>query len=132
LNSFLAWLIRSSVMSAVSLSSGMKKVPKYVLELDAEGHTSIFVNFNVLHCYSRPMISVQALESAWPPFSNLGFCSSLHSVNTSQPKTSKMRDDKLGSSNQFSAAEKDAGRVIHIVGLEERERCSLVEVLGST
>jgi hypothetical protein len=53
-------------------------------------------------------------------------------MNTRLPKTSNLRDDKLGSSNQFSAAEKDEGRVIHIVGFEERELCSLVEVLGST
>jgi hypothetical protein len=42
-----------------------------------------------------------------------------------------VRDDKLGSSNQFSAVEKDEGRVIYIVGLEEREYSSNVLVTGS-
>jgi hypothetical protein len=37
----------------------------------------------------------------------------LHSSVNRQPKTSKVRDDTLGSSNQFSAAEKDEGHVIH-------------------
>jgi hypothetical protein len=32
---------------------------------------------------------------------------------------------------KFSVAEKDEGRVIYIVGLEEREHCPLVEVYGS-
>jgi hypothetical protein len=77
------------------------------------------------------MIPVQALESTWPPFSSLRFCSSL-SVNTSQPKTSKVRDNKLGSSNQVSAAEKDEGCVINIVGLEERTNYPLVEVMISS
>ena len=49
----------------------------------------------------------------------------------SQTKTPKVRDDELGSGDQFFAAEKDEGRIVHIVGLEERELCSLVEVLGS-
>jgi hypothetical protein len=53
LNRFLAWLIRR-VISAVSLSLGTKKVPKHVLELDAEGHkVVIFVNIDVLCISSR-------------------------------------------------------------------------------
>jgi hypothetical protein len=52
-----------------------------------------------------------------------------HSSVNSQPKTSKVGDDTLGSSNQFSAAEKDEGRVIYRVGLEEREHCPLGNVL---
>jgi hypothetical protein len=43
----------------------------------------------------------------------------LNSGVNSQPKASKVRDDKLGSSVQVSAAEKGEGRIVHIIGLEE-------------
>jgi hypothetical protein len=65
------------------------------------------------------MIPVQVMEIAWPPFSNLRFCSS------------KVRDDKLGSSNQFSAAEKDEGRVIYIVGLKNENTVPLMKRMGA-
>jgi hypothetical protein len=51
-------------------------------------------------------------------------------VNPNQ-KTSKVRDDKLGGSDHFSAAEKYKDRIVDIIGLEEREHCALVRVLGS-
>jgi hypothetical protein len=46
LNRLLTWLIRWDI-SAVSLSSGMKTVRKY-LEIDAEEHKTIFVDTDVL------------------------------------------------------------------------------------
>jgi hypothetical protein len=52
------------------------------------------------------MIPVQALESEWPP--------------------SKVRDDKLGGGDHFSAAEKYEGRIVDIL-----EHCAFVGVLGS-
>jgi hypothetical protein len=49
----------------------------------------------------------------------------------SQTKTSKVRDDKLGGGDHFSEAEKNEGRIVDIIGLDEREHCALVGVLGS-
>jgi hypothetical protein len=44
------------------------------------------------------------------------------SSGNSQTKTSKVRDDKLGGGDDFSAAEKYKGRIVDIIGgLEERE-----------
>jgi hypothetical protein len=42
-----------------------------------------------------------------------------------------VRDDKLGGGDHFFAAEKYKGRIVDLIGLEEREHCALVEVLGS-
>jgi hypothetical protein len=53
------------------------------------------------------------------------------SVN-SQTKTSKVRYDKLGGGDQFSAAEKYEGRIVDVIGLEERELGALVGVDIST
>jgi hypothetical protein len=53
------------------------------------------------------------------------------SVNN-QPETPKVRDNKLGSGDQFSADEKDESCIVHIIELEERKVGSLVDVLGST
>jgi hypothetical protein len=75
------------------------------------------------------MIPVQASESEWPPFRVFAF--SLTSSVNSQTKTSKVRDDKLGGGDHFSAAEKNEGRIVDIIGLEEREHCALVGVIGS-
>jgi hypothetical protein len=71
------------------------------------------------------MILVQALESEWPPFSSFRF--SLTSSVNSQTKTSKVRDDKLGGGDHFSAAEKCTGRIVDIIGLAKREHCALLE-----
>jgi hypothetical protein len=51
------------------------------------------------------MIPVQASESEWPPFRVFAF--SLTSSVNSQTKTSKVRDDKLGGGDHFSAAEEE-------------------------
>jgi hypothetical protein len=57
------------------------------------------------------------------------FFSLTSSVN-SQTKTSKMRDDKLGGGDHFSAAEKYKGRtIIDIIGLEKHE--NIVPLLES-
>jgi hypothetical protein len=74
------------------------------------------------------MIPVQALESECSPFSKFALDSSMNS----QSKTPKLRDDELGSGDQFSMAKKDEGCIVHIIGLEGRGLCSLVGVLGST
>jgi hypothetical protein len=42
-----------------------------------------------------------------------------------------VRDDKLRGGDHFSAAEKYKGRIVDIIGLEEREHCALVGVDGS-
>jgi hypothetical protein len=67
------------------------------------------------------MIPVEALESEWPPLSSLLF--SLTSSMNSQTKTFKMRDDQVGDGDQFSAAKKYEGRIVNVVGLEERTLC---------
>jgi hypothetical protein len=41
-----------------------------------------------------------------------------------------VRDDKLEAAIT-SAAEKNEGRIVDIIGLEEREHCALVGVIGS-
>jgi hypothetical protein len=56
---------------------------------------------------------------------------SLTSSVNSKTKTSNLRADKLGGGDHFSAAEKNEGRIIDIIGIEERELCALVRVLGS-
>jgi hypothetical protein len=43
-----------------------------------------------------------------------------------------MKDNKLGSGDQFSAVEKDESCIVHIIGLEERKLGSLVDGLGCT
>jgi hypothetical protein len=53
------------------------------------------------------------------------------SVN-SQPETTKVRDNKLGSGDQFSASEKDESCIVHIIGLEEHNLGSLVNMIGPT
>jgi hypothetical protein len=53
------------------------------------------------------MSPVQALESEWPPFSFF----SLTAYVNSQTKTSKVREDKLGGGDHFSAA-KYKGRIV--------------------
>jgi hypothetical protein len=40
-------------------------------------------------------------------------------------------DDKLGGGDQFSTAEKYERRIVNVTGLEERELCAFVYVLGS-
>jgi hypothetical protein len=71
--------------------------------------------------------SCPASESEWPPFSSLRLFLILP-VN-SQTKTSKVRDDKLGGGDHFSAAERM--NYPDIIGLEEREHGALVGVIGS-
>ena len=56
---------------------------------------------------------------------------SLTSSVNSQPKASKVRYDKLGGGNQCSAAEKDEGCVVNVIGLEKRELRALGSVPGS-
>ena len=75
------------------------------------------------------MIPVQALESEWPPSSSRRF--SLTSSVNSQPKTSKLRYDKLGGGDQCSEAEKDKGCVVNGIGLEKRELRAFGSVPGS-
>jgi hypothetical protein len=57
------------------------------------------------------------------------FAFSLTSSVNSQTKTSKVRDDKLEAAIT-SPRLKNEGR-IDIIGLEEREHCALVGVIGS-
>jgi hypothetical protein len=42
-----------------------------------------------------------------------------------------VRDEKLGGSDRFSMAEKYEGRIVNVMGLEERELCAFVYILGS-
>ena len=48
----------------------------------------------------------------------------------SQTKKSKLRDDKLGGGDHSFEAEKYEGRIVNVIGLEERDTCSVVRVLG--
>jgi hypothetical protein len=43
------------------------------------------------------------------------FVCALNSSVNSQPKTPKVRDDRLGSGDQLSTAERDEGCIVHIV-----------------
>jgi hypothetical protein len=64
--------------------------------------------------------SCPGLESEWPPSSTFAF--SLTSSVNSQTKTSKVRDDKLEAAIT-SPRLKDEGRIVDIIGLEERALC---------
>jgi hypothetical protein len=61
------------------------------------------------------------LESEWPPFSNLRVLLSNNSSVNSQPQAPKVRDANLRSGDQFSAAEKDEGCIVHILEMYQRE-----------
>ncbi len=63
LNSLLAWLIRSVGPYILLVTEFRHEISSQVLELGAEGHKSVVVDFNILCIIQQPMIPENALEN---------------------------------------------------------------------